>query len=47
MKINNNYRIKPITPINKAHKENESFLKEKKRMEAWGKLRKINNDKEA
>lgn len=46
MKINNNYRIKPITPINKAHKENESFLKEKKRMEKWGKLRKLNNDKE-
>ena len=40
MKINNNYRIKPITPIHKAHKENESFLKEKKRIEAWGKLRK-------
>lgn len=47
MKINNNYRIKPITPIHKTHKENESFLKEKKQMEAWDKLRKLNNDKEA
>lgn len=47
MKINNNYRIKPTTPIYKVHKKNERFLKEKKRMEEWDKLRKTNNDKEA
>lgn len=47
MKINNNYRIKPITPIYKANKKTESFLKEKKRMKEWDKLRKTNNDKEA
>lgn len=47
MKINNNYRIKPIIPIHKAHKDNKNSLKEKKRMEEWDKPRKTNNDKEA